>query len=287
MIKKTLCTVFSAMFLFVSIPTFAASSKYQKESKHFILDIEDKYLKGNISNKKLKKWLDKLDASYEALEELYGKPQSTKKINIKCDLDFDGAFVSHKNNSPSIVWGISSDACDANCMLKDIGENDFSLMMAIYRFFSCVDPSYTGWCFDMDTFPLLSDDYIHDKVLSGDPLWVKNICSKKASAISTDRYIVCKLIELKNKIGWEPFKRVFKAFNEGTFDSFQEFLHTCKVDEESSTVHCRYGNDFTNLDRFKSFMTEISNQGYADEVNKLFTPAQMDAIEDYLNQKEY
>ncbi len=296
MIKKTLCTVFSAMFLFVSIPTFAASSKYQKESKHFILDVEDKYLKGNISNKKLKKWLDKLDAHYEALEELYGKPESTQKIRIKSSvLDDDVSFgYDHSADSePFIRW------CDDNnnkydcarSTLKRFDHGDESLpgslLFAISDFFTGVNRSYIGWCFDRYTLDQLSVGYLAD--CTNSRLSKPNDGLYSSSPSYTVDSMASKFIELKDKIGsWEPFKKVFRAFSSGSIDEIRDSLYTCK--SHSNEMHCYYktGSFYLNpLRRFKAFMNELSKQGYADEVNNLFTPAQMDAIEDYLNQKEY
>lgn len=293
MIKKTLCTVFSAMFLFVSIPTFAASSKYQKESKHFILDIEDKYFDGNISPEKLLIWLDKLDASYEALEELYGKPESTKKIRIKsATLDsVTRFFYDYDNFSPLIEW------CDDDhkkCIIPVLRRIDRSdefldkLLFAISDFFTGINESYAGWIFDRYTFDQLSVDYLSESGNWAGPglgVCLGNDGLYSSSPSYTFESMARKLAELKDKIGsWDPFKKVFRAFSSGSIDEIRDYSRECT--SHSNEMHCRYDIGYLNpFMRFNVFMNELSKQGYADEVNNLFTPAQMDAIESYLSPK--
>ena len=191
--------------------------------------------------------------------------------------------------SPLIEW--CNDNRD-NCVrstLKSINRGDEffeSLLFAISDFFTGINNSYSGWSFDRYTLDQLSIEYLAD--CTNSRLSKPDNGLYCSSPSYTFESMARKLAELKDKIGsWEPFKKVFRAFSSGSIDEIRDYSRECT--SHSNEMHCYYntGSFYLNpLRRFKAFMNELSKQGYADEVNNLFTPAQMDAIEDYLNQNE-
>lgn len=192
------------------------------EGKHIDLFIDEE-LTRNISKDNLKKWVKNLDKYYKALVDLTGvKPFKGNKIAILSDNSHD--YWATAGNP--IRWNkkyISSE-------LEKVNKGDdwsFGILHEISHDFDTEGFNWNG-----EMFSNIKMCYALERTDG----WVKNHNGKKYHGIEMSKFYYDGVdnayvnsiqkgkyhidghtyifLRLKNEIGWEPFKRTFRYFNE-------------------------------------------------------------------------
>ena len=264
-----------------NIEQIEPKSKFPKKSKHFILDLDNSYLEGNITPENLKRWLEHMDSAYEAYAELVGKAAGDgNPITIHADGSYPYcAWVFSTNNNNNIYW---NNNCSMNCCLnKDLqlvnNEDDwsFTILHELGHLFDLDN----RWTFDSEFFANFKKIFVHDSKNAINTWGIDNIytkeniselhCSKTGNAYNdrlgaynatySDDSMVFKFIELKDKVGWEPFKKVFRRFL------------SLPMEKLARTV----------FDRYNMFMQFLSEEIGFDAKKAMFTDEQQKVVDEH------
>lgn len=278
------------------IEQIESKSKFPKKSKHFILDLDNSYLEGNITPENLKRWLEHMDSAYEAYAELVGKAAvDGNPITIHAEdgypinnhgacgwvfpKDYDSNLKGWTNYKNDIYW---NNNCSIGCCLnKDLqlanNEDDwsFTILHELGHLFDLDD----RWTFDSEFFANFKKIFVHDSKNAINTWGIDNIytkeniselhCSKTGNAYNdrlgaynatySDDSMVFKFIELKDKVGWEPFKKVFRRFL------------SLPMEKLARTV----------FDRYNMFMQFLSEEIGFDAKKAMFTDEQQKVVDEH------
>ena len=259
--------------------TLSYSTLFNKEGKYIKIEVSDTFLLKNISQANLTIWINHLDAAYEAYYTLVGKkPNGGEKINIVCASNSSApAWIDPNNNRSPIYWNtiyIASALQRINFhddwsfgILHEMGhlfdldnrwvfDKEFwanTKMVYVLETLNAklVSPNYIG----KDIYKLFKTDSInsYDKNLGLSP----PIYDRDYSGDDTDDHdgLTYKFIEIKNRIGWDAFKKTFRYFNNSSASSIPS----------------------TNDAKFDMFISRLTTESGQD-VSQMFTTEQLKVI---------
>ena len=255
-------------------------SKFPKKSKHFILNLDNSYLEGNITPENLKRWLEHMDEAYEAYAELVGKAAGDgKSITINTKDGYPGycAWVFPESNNIYLNNNCSMGCC-LNKELKTINDkNDWSFTV-LHELGHLFDLD-NRWTFDSEFFANFKKVFVHDtknaiNTWGSDNIYTKENISElhrsktgnsykdrlgSTNVTYSDDSMVFKFIELKDKVGWEPFKKVFRRFL------------SLLMEKLARTV----------FDRYNMFMQFLSEEIGFDAKKAMFTEDQQKVVDEH------
>lgn len=261
--------------------TKLTSQMYMRESEHMRIWIESG--KVTTSGTVIDEWLERVDAMYEAYEDLVGAvPVDGRKLGI---LSTRGMYSGYWALAGyPILWGANSTAIESTFSeIAEHGSVSFGLMHEVGHVFN-VDWNdgsyYSNWNWNDEMFANFRMHYGLE--MTGGKVYMKGNGEDKQRVYTggeildmykqdyditlptgklNDNAIHYLLANLTKTIGWEPFKRTFRELN---------------------TKNCPYGNKF---DKFKNFVNTLSKHASDvhgvkyDIFNDMLTETERKAVE--------
>jgi hypothetical protein len=211
--------LFTLIFCILLPASSAYAAEYTMESKHFIIDSSMvPYLGGNISTQAFNEWLSNMDKSYEAYAELYGA------------MPGDGAKITMQTTEqPGALWGGGTDIWWStdwiDYYMQEIEQTGTWSWGPMHEL---------GHCFDMGTWSFHAEftanwpifyavDTIGAKSGNGDTLdalydnFYKWTLDDQGEDRRYNDKLVCSFIDFVRDYGWEPFKKAFRSYNDGSY----------------------------------------------------------------------
>lgn len=212
----------------------ASESSYNRDSKYFSIDVGIP-LSGNITPNNIQKWLTNMDKVYESYQSLTGfTPCNGQTLTFVSSTETYGAAWIHPGGNPNIYINVGAipewyGRINTGCYT---GTEDwlFGYMHEIGHMFDT-----NIWDFDSELMANFKMAYVLEKqnapVIMGKQYWGAEIkdyyytnnyigTDGLTSKFGGDAFTYT-LLDIKDKIGWEPFESTFRKMLDMTKTGFE------------------------------------------------------------------